>query len=190
MFDNRSKFKKYFTPLKIYFYIKTVLIKIKNRQANAPVERVHQLIFNMLITRGIDKKEVDYIDQWGETLGSIERAIMSSNHRTIQATAGQAIFNRYIIFNLASVVDWRVITVGKKRQVDIDNVQENAMRVTHDYTVGNILYMEMTGICRKIDYNNLEPYIITELFTNITVLVRRRQINGRINIRQLKPHFF
>ena len=66
-----------------------------------------------------------------------------------------------MIFNLTSVVYWRVITAGKQRQVDIYNFQENAMQVTHEYAVGDIVYVEMTGIYRKLDYKKQGPYIIT-----------------------------
>ena len=105
------------------------------------------------------------------------------------ATPGQAVFGRYIQFNLASVVDWRVVTAAKKQQVDNDNVQENAKWVTHDYAIGNKVYVEMTGIYRKLDYNKQEPYRTTEVFTNGTVLVQHGQVNEQINIRRLKPHF-
>ena len=71
-----------------------------------------------------------------------------------------------MLFNLASVVDWRVVTAVKQRQVYIDNVRENAKRVTHDYAICNPVYVEMTGIYRKIDYKKQGPYITTELFTN------------------------
>ena len=74
-----------------------------------------------------------------------------------------------MIFNIASVIDWRVITAGKHQQVGIDNVQENARRVTHDYTIGDLVYVEITGIYRKLDYGKQGPYIITELFINGTV---------------------
>ena len=53
------------------------------------------------------------------------------------ATPVQAVIGRDILFNLESVVDWRVATSAKKIQVDIDNVRENGKRVTHDYTIGN-----------------------------------------------------
>ena len=39
---------------------------------------------------------------------------------------GQDVFGKDMIFNLASVVDWRVVTVAKQRQIDIDNFRENA----------------------------------------------------------------
>ena len=60
---------------------------------------------------------------------------------TIQATLGQAVFGSYMIFKLASVVYQRFLIAGKHRQADIDNIQENYRRATHDYTVGNIVYV-------------------------------------------------
>ena len=95
----------------------------------------------MLITKDIYNKIFDYIDPWGETLESIAWAIRSSYHCTIMATPDQAIFGRYMLFNLASVVDWQFVTAVKQRQVEMDNVRENAKRVTHEYAIGNQVYV-------------------------------------------------
>ena len=189
VFDSRSDFKRYFTPLLKDFGIKPVSTSIKKPQANAPVERVHQVILNMLLTRDLDKKVFDYIDPWGETLASIAWAIRDSYHCTIMTTPCQAVFDRDKLFNLASIVDWQVVTAAKQRQVDIDNFRENARRVTHDYAIGDQVYVEMTGIYRKFDYRKQGPYRITEVFTNGTVRFQCGKFNERINIRRLKPHF-
>ena len=71
MFDNGSEIKGYFTPLIKDFGIKPVSVTIKNLQANAPVDRYHQLILNMLFTKDLHKKDFDYIDIRGEKLASI-----------------------------------------------------------------------------------------------------------------------
>ena len=106
VFDNGSEFKQYFTTLQKDFNIKPVLTSINNPQANAPVERVNQVILNMLVTKDLDKKVFDYIDPWYETLASIAWAIRASYYHTILSTPGQAVFGRDILFNLASVIDW------------------------------------------------------------------------------------
>ena len=80
----------------------------------------------MFVTKDLDKKVFDHIDLWGENLAYISWAIINYYHRTIMATPGQYIFGIEMIFNLTSVVDWRVVTTAKQRQVDIDNDQENA----------------------------------------------------------------
>ena len=56
------------------------------------------------------------------------------------ATPCQAVFGRDMLFNLASVVYWRVLTYTKQQQVDIDNVQQNTRKVTHEYKIGNQVY--------------------------------------------------
>ena len=56
MFDNIYNFKPDFTPFQKDCDIKFVLTTTKNPQAYDPVERVHQLILNMLVTKDIDNK--------------------------------------------------------------------------------------------------------------------------------------
>ena len=105
------------------FDIKPVLTSVKNPQSNAPVERVHQVILKMLVTKYLDSTVFGYIYPWGGTLSSIACNIRASYHRTIMAIPSQAIFGRDILFNLASVVDWRFVTAAKQRQVYNDNVR-------------------------------------------------------------------
>ena len=100
-----SAFKQYFTPLLKYLDIKHVLTTTKNPQSNAPVERVHQVILNMLVTKYLDNKVFNYIDPWGENLAYISWVIRVSYPRTIMATPVQYVFGRYMIFYLALVVD-------------------------------------------------------------------------------------
>ena len=152
MFDNGSEFEKYFPPLLKDFDIKPVSRKIKTPQPNAPVERVRQVILNMLVTKDFDKKVLDHVDPWNETLSYIARAIRASYRRTLTAKPGQSIFGRGMLLKLASVADWKFVTSASQEKSDIDNVQENDRRFTHDYEIGDQFYVEMTGIYRKLDY--------------------------------------
>ena len=133
VFDNGSEFKRDFTPFLKDFDIKPVLTSVKNPQANTLVERLHQVILNMLSTKDLDNKVFNYIYPRGETLSSIAWAIRASYHHTIMTTPGQAVFGRDMLFKLASVVDWLFSTAVKQSQVDIVSFRENARRVMHDY---------------------------------------------------------
>ena len=82
-----------------------------------------------------------------------------------------------MVFKLASVVCWRVETAAKQRQLDIDNVRENAKQVTHDYVIGDQVYVEMNVIYQNLYYKKQGPYKITEVFTNGTVWVQQGQVN-------------
>ena len=140
MFDNISEFKRDFTHLQNYFDIKPVLTTIKNPQDNAPTELAYQEIF-----------------PWGGTLASIAWTIRASYCCTFEDTPGQVFFGMYMIFNLVSVVDCQVTAAGKQRQVDIDNVQENARQVIRDYAIIDLVYVKITGIYLKLFYNKQGP---------------------------------
>ena len=87
------------------------------------MDKIHQIILNILVTKDLDEKFFEHVDPWDETLASIVWAIRASYDRTKMATPGQVVFGIYIIFNLASVVEWQAITAAKQLQVDIDNVR-------------------------------------------------------------------
>ena len=59
----------------------------------------------------------------------------------------------------------------------------------HDYAVGDIVYVVITDIYRKLDFKKQWSYRTTELFTHSTVWFQIGQLNKHINIRRLKSHF-
>ena len=61
VFCNGSEFKRYVSPLIKDFHIKPVLTTIKKPQTNSQVERVYQVILNMLVTKDLSKKIFHYI---------------------------------------------------------------------------------------------------------------------------------
>ena len=61
IFDNGSEFKKDFLPLLQDFSIKPRPTTVKNPQANAVVERVHQVVGNMLRTQDLENRIFDYV---------------------------------------------------------------------------------------------------------------------------------
>ena len=79
-FENISEFKQDFNPLLEDFDMKPTLTTTKNPQANSPLEGVHQVILNMLVTKDFSNKVLDYIDPWGENLEYIAWAIRASDH--------------------------------------------------------------------------------------------------------------
>jgi hypothetical protein len=105
VFDNGSEFKKNFVPLLKDFEIKPKITSIKNPQANAPIERIHQVVTSMLLTKNLSNKEFDYIDPWGDVLSSISWAIRASYHHTLKATPGQIVFGRDMLLNMNYVAN-------------------------------------------------------------------------------------
>jgi Integrase core domain. len=169
VYDNGSEFKKDFQPLIEDFDIKPKCTTVENPQVNALVERVHQVIHNMIRTKDLSNRVFDYIDPWGEILSSIAWAIRASYHSTLGATPAQLVFGRDMIFNIKTIVDWRTITARKQKQVIKDNLRENKGRIDHQYSVGDKVYLRPTGIQRKLEMQKKGPYCITHVFANGTV---------------------
>ena len=189
VYDNGSEFKKDFQPLLKDFDIKPKCTTVENPQANAPVERVHQVIQNMIRTKDLANRIFDYIDPWDEILSSIAWAIRASYHSTLGATPAQLVFGRDMIFNLKSIIDWRTITARKQKQVIKDNLRENKGRIDHEYSIGDKIYLRPSGVQRKLEIQNKGPYRITHVHANGTVRLQMGIKNIKVNIRRIEPAF-
>ena len=191
IFDNGSEFKRDFVPLLNDFDIKPVCTTVKNPQANAPVERVHQVIRNMMVTKDLNERVLDHIDPWGEILSSIAWAIRASYHSTLQATPGQLVFGRDMIFNMTTVIDWHAMHNRKQNQTLRDNTRENNKRIEHQYSVDDYVYVvrDKDEVSRKMTAPKTGPYAVTDVYDNGTVRIQRGNVNERINIRRIEPHF-
>ena len=188
VFDNGSEFKKDFQILLKDWGIKPKCTTVKNPQANAPVERIHQVLKNMLRTKELQDQTFNYVDTWGSILASIAWAIRASYHSTLNHTPSQLVFGRDMLLNITSMVNWKDITMRKHKQVIKDNQRENKKRIIHDYQVGNQVYIETCGVHRKLEAPRAGPYPITAVFTNGTVRIQHGIINEWINICRLTPH--
>ena len=92
----------------------------------------HQVIYNIILNKNLNKKQFDYINQWSETLAYISFPIRASYQHTLKATPGQTVLGRYLLFNTTRIIYWKVIIKRKHRNVDIDNALKNPTQVRHD----------------------------------------------------------
>jgi len=93
IYDNGSEFKLHFALCDSYG-IKRKPTTIKNPQANAICERVHQVLGT------VHPAEIDtFIDNavW---------AVRSTYHTVLKASPGAAIFGRDMLFDIPFVADW------------------------------------------------------------------------------------
>ena len=106
------------------------------------VDHIHQVIYNMILTKDLDRKLYYYIYTWDLTLDSVVWAIKACYHHSFGLTPVQAIFGRDMLLIITSLVYWYVVTSINQRQVDIDNSCKKSRLVRHDYAAGNIVYVE------------------------------------------------
>jgi hypothetical protein len=171
------------------FAIKPTCTTIKNPQSNAPVERIHQVVGQMMAAQDLKTRIFDFVNPWGPILTSIAWAIRAAHHSTLGYTPAQLVFGRDMVFNIKTIINWKDISERKQAQVDKDNLRENKKRIDYDYQIGSQVYVTVTDIKRKLDAPKTGPFPITEVFTNGTVRIQKGNVNERINIRRLEPHF-
>ena len=186
--DNGSEFKRNFKPLLETYGIKAKRITVKNPQANAILERIHQVVQDMLRTHDLENYDLDQNDPWSDILASVAWAVRSTIHTTLNATPGQLVFGRDMIFHDTYKANWQLIHSRKEKEMKRSNTQENKSRIAHTYSPGSYAYIVNKDIKRKLLAPNEGPYKILESFTNGTVRLQRGPVAETINIRRLTPH--
>jgi hypothetical protein len=125
--------------------------RIKNSQANAICERVHQVLGNMMHTSEIDMaKSVEPADI-DTFINNAAWAIRSTYHTVLKASTGAAIFGRNMLFDIPFIADWKQIGEHRQRQTDLGNERKNKTRVDYDYKVGDRVLIHKDGILRKAE---------------------------------------
>jgi transposase InsO family protein len=80
--------------------VKAKLITVRNPQANAIVERVHQVIGNIIRTFELENNYLYETDRWKGILSATAFAVCFTFHTTLQNTPGQLVFGRDFSHNL------------------------------------------------------------------------------------------
>ena len=127
IYDNGSEFKLHFEALCDSYGIKRKPTSVKNPQANAILERVHQVISTMLRTAEIDMAESVAPSDIDTFLTNASWAIRSTYHTVLKASPGAAIFGRDMLFDIPYIADWRKIGDYRQRQTDLNTAQKQKL---------------------------------------------------------------
>jgi hypothetical protein len=187
-YDGGPEFKAEFGDLlrNEYSGIKTKPSSKRNPQANAILERAHGTIGNMIRTFELEEIDLDEDDPFSGLVSAVGFAIRSTYHTTLQATPGQLVFGRDMIFPIQHVADWAHIKNRKQTLINKNNDRENAKRVDYDYVVGDAVLL-YTPDPNKMEMPREGPYLITQVHVNGTVTIQKDSVTQRLNIRQLVP---
>ncbi len=121
--------------------IKGKPITVRNPQANAIVEQIHQVIGNIIRTLELESNYLDEEDPWMGILATTMFAVRSTYHTTLKKTPGQLVFGRDMIFNIQHVANWKFIRQNKQCHIDKNNKAENAKRVAYSYKEGDLVLL-------------------------------------------------
>ncbi len=161
---------------------------IKNPQENGILERVHQVLGQMLYTVELDMAKSVTPDDVHVFLDNAAWAICSTYHTVLKASPDAAIFGRDLLFDIPFVADWRKIGERRQSLTNCGNQRRNAKRIDYVYKVGDKVLVINEGILRKAEsaYGK-EPWTITTVHTNRTIRIQRGTKTERLSIRRVEP---
>ena len=190
IYDNGSEFKLHFETLCDTYGVKRKPTTIKNPQANAILERVHQVLMAMIRTSEIDMADSVAPSDIDAVLTNAAWAIRSTFHTVLKASPGAAIFGRDMLFDIPYIADWKKIGDYRQHQTDLNTARENKKRVDFDYKIGYKILVIKIGIIHKTESpKKRDPWTITTVHTNGTIRVTRGNQTERINIQRVEPFF-
>ena len=174
--------------------IKDVATTIKNPQANAVCERMHQTVTNVLrplLHAHFPTTAQTANDVIDTALATASYASRASLHRTLNISPGALVFHRDMLLNIPLLADLQLIRDNRQLLIDENLRQQNLKRRFFDYQVGQLVLI----LNAKIHPDKLEPrapegpFPIIQIHVNGTVTIRRDEyITERINIRRLRPY--
>jgi transposase InsO family protein len=91
-FGNGSEFKSVFKEMCDNLGIKCSPTTSYNPQVNSVIERIHQVMGNMLRASELEDRELDPDNPWNEFIQACAFATWSTFHTTLQASPGQLVF--------------------------------------------------------------------------------------------------
>lgn len=186
--DNGSEFKKDFLPILKEYGIKPSKTSIKNPRANGVLERLHQVISNMLRCMDLPNMMLNPEDPWTSVLASVAYSIRCAHHRGLQASPAQLVYGRDMILPITHHVEWDLLSKRRQQLVDKNNKNENKHRIHLDYKLEDKIMIINQDIQRKMDAPNEGPYKIIQVHVNGTVTIQRGSVQQRLNIRRVKPY--
>jgi hypothetical protein len=175
IYDNGREFKLNFETLCDSYGIKCKPGSIKNLQANAILERMHQVIMTMLHTTELDMANTVVPSDIADFLTDTTWAICSTYHTVLKASPGAAIFGRDMLFDIPFLADRNKIGDHRQCQTDRNTACKNKSCIDWVYKIGDKVLLCKEGIFNKSEIKyHCDPWTISTVHTNGTIRVHHR----------------
>ena len=195
IFDQGSEFiGREFQQVILKHGIQPVPTSVKNPQANAICERMHQTAGNALrvLLHHHAPETIKSAQHMMDTaLQTAAYGIRAAVHTVLKPTPGAIVFNRDMFLNLPLISDLEVLRQHREAAMNENLIIANSKRIIHDYAIGEkVLVKNPKGDKYKLQAKAEGPFKITRVHTNGTVTIQRTpSVTERINIRRIKPYF-
>jgi hypothetical protein len=145
------------------------------------VERVCQVIGNIIRTFELESNYLDEEDPWKGILSATAFAVQSTFHTTLRNTPGQLVFGRDMIFNIKHEANWEFIRKRKQQLIEKNNEAKNVKQIPHTYNIGDKVLIRR-GTENKYEAPYEGPHTITKVNDSGTVRLHYAKKAGRCDI--------
>eukprot|EP00957_Ditylum_brightwellii_P036434 2758683-Ditylum_brightwellii.AAC.1 len=151
--DRGKKFMTEFSEMILKDYgVKKKPIAVRNPQANCIIERMRQIIGNMIRSFEVHSTNIDEKYPWMGILSVVRFATRATVHTTMQATPIQLVFDRGAILNVKYEADWSYIKERREGLIKKNNKQENKKTRREKYT---IIKLGIRSYSKEIEQPNM-----------------------------------
>ena len=160
---------------------------VRNPSANF-VERTHQTLGNVIRAMDLENVTMDVKDPWSGILANAAWAIRSTVHTVLDATPGQIIFGRDMLFDLSFRVDWNELRKRRSKRSEYNRANENKKRIAYTYKVGDNVLLNRNLLQRKLLPPRDGPFRVTKIYGNGTLKINKGITSQIVSIRRLHPY--
>ena len=171
--------------------IKDITTTVKNPQANAICERLHQSISNTCWSklRAYPPNNIEQTNDIMDTcFATAPYASKVAIHCTLNISPGALVFHRDMILNIPLLADLHQLHTRRQIIIDERLRHANLRRRPMDYQPGDDILI-LTDNPTTLQDRRIGPFRITQVHTNVTITIQRTpHIVERINICRVEPY--
>jgi hypothetical protein len=170
------------------FKSSSVATSVRNPQANAICERLHQYVF---LSQPIPANVLNVAELVDSAIATALHASRATIHRTLGMSPGGIIFNRDMFLNIPLLTDFELLQTRRQVIINDNLCRANSKRRQHDYQPGDECLILDHKATKKLDTRFIGPFTILHSHVNGTLTIPQRtpDVIDRVNIRQVKPYF-
>ena len=156
-------------------------------KANATIDRIHQVLHNIVQIYNLHETCVNDIDPQMEILAAAAFAVHFRYHRTKEKIMGELFFSRDTSLPINHISNWRYIRQLKQAQTEKYLICESSTRIDHGYRVRDQIMIRNNKVYK---YETLFKFLYKsfQMWKNRTITIQPGAVTYRMNIRHIKPY--
>ena len=190
--DNGGEFIGHeFQELLAQMGIVSVPTTVKNPQANAICERMHQTVGDILrvTLHTSPPNNINTANQMMDNaLATAMHALRCAVNATLQTSPGALVFNRDMVMDIPLIANLETIRDRRQQLINENLRRQNERRIEHHYKVGDKINLKTIDPV-KLSQRLHGPFFIVRTNTNGTVTIQRApNVQETLSIRKIVPY--